>query len=80
MKLNWDKWLYGLFSGFIGGGAGSAGAALSACVIAPDAFNLAAKLGHTLELAGSTFLISGLVTALAYLRQSPLPPPNDPQS
>jgi len=69
------KWLYGLLSGFIGGGAGAASAAISACVIKPEAFNLSAGLGSTLKLAMATFVLTGLTHAFAFLQQSPLPGP-----
>ena len=69
------KWFYGLVSGFIGGGAGAASAALSACVIKPDAFNLSSGLGNTLKLSAATFVLTGLTHAFAFLQQSPLPGP-----
>ncbi len=74
VKRRVAKWLYGLTSGFIGGGAGAAGAAIGACVLKPEAFNVNAQLGSTLKLAFGVFLITGLTHALAFLQQSPLPP------
>ncbi len=75
VKRRTAKWLYGLVSGFIGGGAGSAAAAISACVIKPESFNFNAGMGATLKLAAATFLVTGLTHAFAFLQQSPLPGP-----
>jgi len=63
-------WLYGLVSGFIGGGAtalvswlGMAGAK-SVGVNVPDL---------NLQAVGIIFLSGGIMAAAAYLKQSPLP-------
>lgn len=66
-------WLYGLLAAFIGGGAASVSAGLAAIGITPEQYNLAGGLRHTLSLMGVTFLVSGLVSASAFLKQSPLP-------
>lgn len=59
-------WLHGLISAFISGTAVSIG-----CLIAePATFNLEKGLVVTLKVA----LVSGIVSAAAYLKQSPLPP------
>jgi hypothetical protein len=68
------KWFYGLASGFIGGGAGSAASTLTACVIKPTAFNLNDQVNATICFATAMFAINGLSTAFLFLRQSPLPP------
>jgi hypothetical protein len=73
MKLNWAAWLYGLGSGFIGGGAGAFGAGFGGLMTDPEHFNPANGPRHILVLMGYTFLFSGLITAFAYLKQSPLP-------
>lgn len=76
MKLDWSHWLYGLISGFIGGGAGALTAGLSAMGITPESYNLGSTahgLRHLLALMGATFLLSGIVTVAAFLKQSPLP-------
>ena len=67
-------WFHGLASAFIGGGASAVSAAFSACMIDPVKFNLGAGLGSTLKMMWVSFLISGIVTTAAYLKQSPLPP------
>lgn len=73
MRLNWGQWLYGLVSGFIGGGAGSLGAGFGGMYTDPDHFNPAKGFRHLFVLMGVTFLFSGVITAAAYLKQSPLP-------
>ena len=73
--LSWELWVYGLVSGFIGGGA-------TAVV---SAGGLAAAHGSgidvpvlNLKAMGIIFLSSGITTALSYLAKSPLPPINQP--
>lgn len=78
MKLDWAHWLYGLVSGFIGGGASAVTSGLTAIGIDPEHFNLGSSphgLRHVGALIGATFLVSGGISAFAYLKQSPLPPP-----
>jgi hypothetical protein len=75
VKLNWSAWLYGLVSGFVGGGAGSIGAAFGGLMTDPEHFSPANGMHHLLVLMGWTFLVSGIVTAAAYLAKSPLPQP-----
>ena len=79
MKLNWGLWLYGLVSGFIGGGA----AAVTASVVLPalDAkdFNFSGGLHRLLVAIGSFFLVHGILMAMAYLAKSPLPQPEKPR-
>jgi hypothetical protein len=74
MKLDWSHWLYGLIAGFIGGGAGAFGAGFGGIITDPEHFNAAGGAHHLLVLMGWTFLFSGIITVLAYLKQSPLPP------
>lgn len=75
MKLDWGKWLYGLVSGFIGGGAGAVSAGFAGIWTDPEHFSPANGARHLLTLMSITFLFSGVMTAIAYLKQSPLPPP-----
>lgn len=79
MKLNWGAWLYGLVSGFIGGGAGAIGAGFGGIITDPDHFNPAHGFHHLFVLMGATFLFSGVITASAYLAKSPLPQPEAPR-
>ena len=72
--MNWRTWLHGLGAAFIGGGASGIVAAQTAMGIAPDTFNYASGLAKMAKLAGIVFLVSGGLSAAAYLKQSPLPP------
>lgn len=67
-NLDWSKWLYGLVSAIIGGGAGAATAGVGANLVVP---NLHAS--QTLAIMGMTFAVSGAIAGLAYLHQQPLP-------
>jgi hypothetical protein len=74
MRLNWGAWLYGLISGFIGGGA----SALTSSVVLPAVdskdFNFSGGGFHNLLIvAGTLFLVHGGMTSAAYLSKSPLP-------
>lgn len=63
---NWRIWLRGLVGAVIGGGAN----AICVMVVAPDQFNFElgwAKLWHFT-------LISSVVSAALFLKQSPVPP------
>src|SRR6266849_2792224 len=75
MKLNWGLWLYGLVSGFIGGGAGAISAGFAGIYTDPDHFNPAHGFKHLFTLMGITFVFSGAMTTAAYLAKSPLPAP-----
>lgn len=70
--MTWKHWLHGLLAAFIGGGSGAVTAGFSATLIDPEHFNLAHGLGHTLELMGTVFVVSGTLAAFAYLKKSPL--------
>lgn len=59
-------WIHGLISALIGGCATS----ISTIVVAPDQFNLDGGLANV----GKVALVSGIVAAAMYLKQSPLPP------
>jgi hypothetical protein len=72
-RLDWSGWLYGLVSGFIGGGAGSIGAGFGGMLTDPDHFNLSGGAHHLFVLMRVSFMFSGIVTAAAYLTKSPLP-------
>jgi len=79
MKLRWDKWLYGLGSMVIGGGAGAVVAGGSNCLIAPAQFNVTSWAGvlRVLSSMAINFVLTGILTGFFYLKQSPLPPPAD---
>jgi hypothetical protein len=59
-------WLHGLISALVGGAATS----ISTIVVAPEQFNLEGGLLNV----GKVALVSGIVSAAMYLKQSPLPP------
>lgn len=73
MKLNWGLWLYGLVSGFIGGGAGAITSGFAGIYTDPEHFSPAHGFRHLFTLMGITFLFSGGMTTAAYLAKSPLP-------
>lgn len=64
-QMIWKPWLHGLASAVIGGGANS----ISMMVIDPKDFNLHDGLGKVL----SVWVVSGVINAALYLKQSPLP-------
>ena len=63
--MNWQHWLKGLVSAFIGGGANS----VSVMIVDPESFNL----GEGLYRLGSVAVASGVISAAMYLKKSPLP-------
>lgn len=74
-------WLHGLAAAAIGGGSSAVTGSVSVNLIDPDHFNLAthAALLKMLELIVVLFVMNGILSAMAYLKQAPLPPePPDP--
>jgi hypothetical protein len=71
--LNLERWFHGLLGAFIGGGSAGVIAGLTASAIAPATFNLGVKLGQTLELFATVFIIQGMVSAFLYLSKAPVP-------
>lgn len=63
--MNWEKWLKGLISAIIGGAANS----ITVMVVDPLTFNMRGGAGKL----GTVALISAIVAAAMYLKQSPLP-------
>ena len=81
-KLDWIGWAKGLVAAFIGGGASSVSAGFGSMFTDPEHFNLGTSphgLRHLFTVMGITFLISGVVSLAAYLKQSPVPPAWDGQ-
>ena len=76
MKLGWDKWLYSLGSGVIGGGSGAVVAGLSAMLLAPQEFNVTSwhGVGKAVSMMVACFFINGFIAMFFFLKQSPLPP------
>lgn len=69
MKLNWEAWAYGLFSGFIGGGASAICTGAAQAITDPQH----TSVHHMFVLMGTSFLLAGAFTAAAFLAKSPLP-------
>ncbi len=76
MSSRFERWLYGLGSAIISGGASAVVSGLASIGIAPDKFNMAnvSGIGHLMELMLANFVVSGFIGAMFYLKQSPLPP------
>ena len=66
--MDWNRWLKGLISAVIGGAANS----ITVMVVDPIAFNLQEGAGKL----GMVALVSAIVAAAMYLKQSPLPTEN----
>jgi hypothetical protein len=74
MQPGTRMWLHGLFAALIGGGASSVSAGFANCIVDPKDFNAGGGLAHLGETMVVTFVVSGALSAFAYLKQSPLPP------
>lgn len=72
LKSNIRIWLRGLAAAFIGGGSGAASGALALVINDPNDFN-AAHPGKLMRVGATIFLISGISSAFAYLKKSPIP-------
>ena len=70
-------WIHGLAAAAVGGGATAAGSVMGAMAAGYDVFD-----GGFWKIIGGGLVGGALVSALAYLKQSPLPPgmprPQDP--
>ncbi len=76
MNTKTERWLYGLGSAVISGGAGAVVSGLTSMGIDPDKFNISSIQGmaHILILMFANFVVSGFLGGMFYLKQSPLPP------
>lgn len=63
--MKWNKWTKGLISAIIGGAANS----VTVMIVDPLAFNMQEGFGKL----GMVALVSAIVAAAMYLKQSPLP-------
>lgn len=69
--LDWTNWAYGLFSGFISGGAS---AVISGTVVAiKDPKDFAVGSANFFQLVGWVFLTAGVLAAMNFLHNKPLP-------
>src|SRR5580658_5880575 len=73
-----ELWAKGLLAAGIAGAANGVITGFAAVGIDPVHFNLRAGLGSTLAIAAVSALMSALIGAAAYLKQSPLPSTSDP--
>ena len=73
-KSQIKMWIHGLLAAIIAGGANGVITGFAAIGIDPTHFNLQAGLRPTLAIAGISALMSAIIGAAAYLKQSPLPP------
>lgn len=74
--MNWApvaRWANGLIGGFIGGGSSAFVSSWTASMLAPDKFNTGEQRDALLTLMATTFIVSGIVSALLFLKQHPLP-------
>lgn len=74
MKLSTKHWLHGLGAAFIGGGSSAVSAGFSVAILDPNKFNFSSGAWSLIQMMFVTFLVSGILTAFAYLKQSPIPP------
>lgn len=78
MKLSTRLWLRGLAAALITGGSSGVTSALGANLVAPESFNLTDGIGRMLALALMVAAVSAVNGVAAYLKQSPLPPAEEP--
>ncbi len=69
--FDWEDWLYGLFAGFIGGGAGAVSSGFAVGITDPKDFNL--YTGKFYLVIVLSFVFNGTISAMSYLHQRPLP-------
>ena len=69
--LDFSDWVRGLVAAFISGGASAVTSGIVVSVKDPDHY---APMTHNFfELVGAVFVMSGIVSAMAFLRNKPLP-------
>lgn len=73
MKLNWDNWLLGVGSAFIGGGASAVVSGLTSSLAFHVDVTTWAGMVKMLTLMLINFVLTGSVSMFFYLKQSPLP-------
>jgi len=66
-------WFRGLVAAFVGGGAGAIASGFISVAQTPKEYNFNDGLQNLAVMIVGTFLLSGTVTAAAYLQKSPLP-------
>jgi hypothetical protein len=73
MSNSTRRWLKGIIRSFVKGGSGALSAGTGAAFIDPDKFNPVTQTGHFLELAATTFIVSGAHEMMSYLKDNPVP-------
>lgn len=74
MTRGQKKWFYGLASGFLGGMWTSIDSGLIVMIAAPNEFNFGEGTLKTLGVMTIIGILAGAKVAVAYMKQSPLPP------
>lgn len=74
MKLKWDKWFYGMFQAIIGGAAASGSAYVAMLIGNQVTATIPVMNWQTL---GFVLLTSSVTNLFFFLKQSPLPPPDE---
>lgn len=71
--LDWGIWLQSIIAAFISGGASAITAAFTVSQQDPKDYYIGSTKFWMLGI--SVFVVSGIVSVCAFLKQSPLPPP-----
>ncbi len=70
-SFDWGDWAAGLIAGFVGGGASAVVGSLAISFQDPKDFSIGTT--KFLSVAGTIFLVSGILNAAMYLKQNPIP-------
>lgn len=70
-NLEWDGWFYGLGSAFVSGGSSAVISGFTVNMIDPSHFNVHNTSFYA--VVGAMFLSNGIMGAILFLRQKPLP-------
>ena len=69
--MDWGNWAYGLFAGFIGGGASAVTSGITLNMVDSKDFNIYTHKFYT--MVGAIFLVNGMMNMFMFLKQNPLP-------
>lgn len=70
-NLDFEDWLHGLIAAFVQGGAGAVTGGITVATMDPKDYFLGSHKLYALMLA--MFLVNGILGAMAFLRQKPVP-------
>lgn len=73
MTNNVSTWLHGLAAAFIAGGASAVTTGFMAPAFAPNDLSFGGHPWKLLGMMGTMFIVTGVMGAAAYLKQSPVP-------